>query len=129
MADIMIVDDDRDIVALLKFLLENDGHRITTACNGGEALTQLGVEPPRPDAEIPDLIVLDVMMPVMDGYTVCSRLAKNGRMRSVPLVILTAKGEMHDLFQTSTNVADCLEKPFDPKTLRELIAGILAKKK
>ena len=128
MAHIMIVDDERDVVTLLKFLLEMDGHRITAAHNGVEALEKLGVEPHQPDADIPDLIVLDVMMPVMDGFTLSSRLSQHERTRLVPLVILTAKGEMRSLFSLSTNVATYVDKPFDPKKLRELIAGILAKK-
>jgi len=129
MAHIMLVDDERDVTTLLKFLLERDGHRVSIANDGAEALAKLGVEPAQTGAEVPDLIVLDVMMPVMDGFTVASRLAQHDRMKQVPLIILTAKGEMRDLFQNATNVATYLEKPFDPKNLRELIAGILAKKK
>ncbi|HAM37090.1 MAG TPA: hypothetical protein DEB40_09725 [Elusimicrobia bacterium] len=128
MAHIMVVDDERDVVTLLKFLLEKDGHRVSVAYNGAEVLQKLGVEPARADADIPNVIVLDVMMPIMDGYTVCSRLLENERTASVPLIILTAKGEMRDLFQLSKNVATYVEKPFDPKTLRETILTILAKK-
>lgn len=125
----MIVDDERDVVTLLKFLLEKDGHRIITAFDGAEALATLGVAPPRPGAEVPEVIILDVMMPIMDGYTVSAKLASHETLRKVPLVILTAKGEMRDLFKLSANVATYIEKPFDPRTLRDTIAGILAKKK
>jgi CheY-like chemotaxis protein len=125
----MIVDDERDVVTLVKFLLERDGHMITTACDGADALAKLGVEPADPAAPVPDVIVLDVMMPILDGFTVCSRLAGNERTKGIPLIILTAKGEMRDLFQVSPNVTSYLEKPFDPKTLRERIAAVLAQKK
>ena len=129
MAHIMVVDDERDIVTLLKFLLEKDAHRVSVAYNGAEALDKLGVEPVRPSAEIPDLIVLDVMMPLIDGYTVSSRLSQNARMKKTPVIILTGKGEMRDLFGFATNVATYVEKPFEPKGLRDIIAGVLAKKK
>jgi len=125
----MIVDDERDVVTLVKFLLERDGNQVTSAYDGADALAKLGVEPANAAAPVPDLIVLDVMMPVMDGYTVASRLGQNERTRAVPLLVLTAKGEMRELFQSAGNVAAYLEKPFDPRTLRERIAAILAKKK
>jgi two-component system phosphate regulon response regulator PhoB len=124
----MIVDDERDVVTLVKFLLERDGHLVTAAFDGAEALAKLGVEPANPAAPVPDLIVLDVMMPIMDGFTVSARLGGNERTKNVPLVILTAKGEMRDLF-VAPNVAGYLEKPFDPKNLRERVAAVLAQKK
>lgn len=128
MAHILIVDDERDVVTLLQFLLEKDGHRISVAYNGQEALEKLGVVP-KAEVELPDLIVLDVMMPVMDGYTVSAKLAEDPEARLVPVLVLTAKGEMRDLFQLAPNVAAYIEKPFDPKKLRELIAGMLAPRK
>ena len=124
----MIVDDERDVVTLVKFLLERDGHMVTTACDGADALAKLGVEPADPSAPLPALVVLDVMMPIMDGFTVSARLRGSERTKGIPLIILTAKGEMRDLFQVSENVTSYLEKPFDPKTLRERVAAVLAKK-
>jgi two-component system phosphate regulon response regulator PhoB len=125
----MIVDDERDVVTLVKFLLERDGHLVSSAFDGAEALAKLGVEPANPAAPVPDLIVLDVMMPILDGFTVSGRLAGNERTKNIPLIILTAKGEMRDLFQGNASVARYLEKPFDPKNLRESIIATLAKKK
>ena len=125
----MIFDDERDVVTLVKFLLERDGYMVTAACDGADALAKLGVEPANPAVPVPDVIVLDVMMPVMDGFTLNTRLAGDGRTRGIPLIILTAKAEMRDLFQSAANVAGYLEKPFDPKILRERIAAVLARKK
>ena len=122
----MIVDDEADVVTLLKFLLEKDGHAVTSACNGQDALEKLGVDPSRPETELPDLIVMDVMMPVCDGYTLSAKLAANAATRSLPLIVLTAKGEMRDLFHYAPNVAAYIDKPFDPKRLRDLIASMLA---
>ena len=127
---ILVVDDEPEIVTLLKFILEKDGHRILEACNGMVALERLGVEPPSPEAPKPDLIILDIMMPVMDGYTLNSRLQKEAKTKTIPILVLTAKGQkMRDLFEMAPNVAAYVQKPFDPKTLRELIASILAAKR
>lgn len=125
MAHILVVDDEQDVVQLIRFLLEKDGHRVSTAYNGAEALAVLGVEPDDPKAALPDMVIIDVMMPVMDGYTACARLAQAPRTRALPLLVLTAKGETKELFQQSPNVAAQLDKPFDPKKLRELIASLL----
>src|SRR5579885_475847 len=99
MARIMIVDDERDVVTLLTYLLEKDGHTVSAAYDGAQALAALGVEPPAQDGQtppVPDLIVMDVMMPVLDGYSVSAKLASCPRTRSVPLIVLTAKGEMRE---------------------------------
>ncbi|MBI5597894.1 MAG: response regulator [Elusimicrobia bacterium] len=126
MGTILVVDDEPEIVTLLKFILEKDGHRIMEASNGVVALERLGVEPPKPDASRPDLIILDIMMPVMDGYTLNNRLQKEPKTKSIPILVLTAKGQkMRDLFEMAPNVAAYVQKPFDPKMLRELIASIL----
>jgi len=125
MARILVVDDERDVVTLITFLLEKDGHKVSVAYNGAEALEHLGVDPPKPGVTLPDLIVVDVMMPVMDGYTTTTRLREHPATRPIPLVILTAKGQTRELFEMAPNVAAYIEKPFDPKNLRELIAGML----
>ena len=127
MPTILVVDDEPEIVTLLRFILEKDGHAILEAGNGLVALERLGVEPPSGEAPTPDLIILDIMMPVMDGYTLNTRLQKEPKTRAIPILVLTAKGQkMRDLFEMAPNVAAYVQKPFDPKMLRELIAGILS---
>jgi two-component system alkaline phosphatase synthesis response regulator PhoP len=108
---ILVVDDEKDVVELLKFLLEKDGYSVATAFNGREALTAA-------KDNVPDLILLDVMMPEMDGYTVQTQLLDNPATRNIPIIILTAKGQLRDVFAMSANVRAYIEKPFDPKTLR-----------
>ena len=126
-AAIMVVDDEPDIVTLLRFALEKDGHSVLEAGNGQIALERLGLEPVDPKAALPDLIILDIMMPVMDGYQLNMRLQTEPRAKDIPILVLTAKGQkMRDLFEMAPNVAAYVQKPFDPKMLRELIAGILA---
>ncbi|MEQ1918358.1 MAG: response regulator [Elusimicrobiota bacterium] len=124
---IMVVDDEPDIVTLLRFALEKEGYTVTEAGNGQIALERLGLEPVMPELPLPDLIVLDIMMPVMDGYQLNMRLQTEPRGKEIPILVLTAKGQkMRDLFEMAPNVAAYVQKPFDPKMLRELIAGILA---
>ena len=120
MAKVLVVDDERDVVELVKFLLERDGHKVVEAFNGREALE-------RAYAELPDLIILDIMMPEMDGYTVNARLTENENTKRIPVIILTAKGQMRDVFEMASNVAFYMEKPFDPKHLREKIQEVLSK--
>ena len=130
MAAIMVVDDEHDITTLLKFVLEQDGHQVSSASDGQDALQKLGVEPSSPGAPLPELIVLDIMMPVMDGYQLNQRLQTEPRTKGIPILVLTAKGQkMRDLFEMAPNVAAYVQKPFDPKMLRELIGGILTSRK
>lgn len=123
-ARILVVDDERDVVTLMGFMLKKDGHEVLQAFHGGEALAALGLEPPG-DAPVPDLMLLDVMMPVADGYTVAQRAWQADRTRGMPVVMLTAKGQTRQLFESLPNVAAVMEKPFDSLQLRELVNGIL----
>lgn len=124
MARILVVDDERDVVTLIKFLLLRDGHEVAEAYHGGEALAALGLEP-QGDAPLPDLMILDVMMPVADGFTVARRAADDERTRKVPVIMLTAKGQTRELLESLPNVAAVIEKPFDPQRLREMVQSVL----
>lgn len=128
MARILLVDDERDVVTLVKFMLEKDGHMIISAYDGAEALAKAGIEPRDETAVMPDLVILDVMMPVMDGYAVCSRLREDQRTKDVPVIVLTAKGGAKDQFDPACSSTSHLEKPFDPRVLRTLVASLLEKR-
>ena len=110
---------------LVKFILEKDGHRVTEAYNGVEAVAALGIEPPQPEKELPELVVLDVMMPIMDGHTVALKMRECARTAKVPVLILTAKGDMRDLFESMPNVAAFFSKPFTPPALRAAVGKAL----
>ena len=130
MGNILVVDDEQEIITLLRFLLEKAGHAVAAATNGQEALRALGLEPRDPAIRLPDLMILDIMMPVMDGFTLNGRLRDFPAAAALPVIVLTAKGQkLRDLFQSSPNVAAYVQKPFDPKMLKDLIAGILSRKK
>ena len=129
MSKIMVVDDEKNVVELLSFIFTKQGHQVIEANNGTEALEKVGILPPPTlaGAVIPDVMILDIMMPGIDGYTVQTKMLENESTKNVPIVILTAKGQMKDLFGMAANVAAYIEKPFDPKILQEKVNEILRK--
>jgi DNA-binding response OmpR family regulator len=126
-AHILIVDDERDVASLVQFLLEKEGYRVSVAHDGAEALAMLGVDPESSSAELPDAALVDVMMPFVDGLTVCTKLAASPRARKMPVIMLTGKNEMRSAFEKLPNVAAYLVKPFEPKKLRETVLSVLPK--
>ncbi|MBI3566146.1 MAG: response regulator [Elusimicrobia bacterium] len=128
MARILVVDDEPDVTVMLKFMLEKDGHAVSMANDGLQALAALGLEPADPAKPLPDLVLLDMMMPGMDGYEVCARMYDDPRTRAVPILMLTGKDDMRDLNHRTPNIAAHIGKPFDPRGLRELIAGMMGKR-
>ena len=112
---ILAVDDERHIVRLVQVNLERQGYEVVTAYDGKEALEKV-------EAESPDLIVLDVMMPYMDGFEVLQNLKRNASTRDIPVIMLTAKAQDSDVFRGWQSGVDCyLTKPFNPM---ELIAFV-----
>ena len=106
---ILAVDDERHIVRLVQVNLERQGFEVVTAYDGKEALEKV-------EAENPDLIVLDVMMPYMDGFEVLQNLKRNQNTRDIPVIMLTAKAQDADVFKGWQSGVDCyLTKPFNPK--------------
>ena len=122
MARLLIVDDEPSLVLLMRAVLEKVGHTVADAANGAEALARLGVSPDDASAELPDLILLDVMMPVLDGFGVAAALKDHPRAGKVPILIVTAKGDMRPLFEAMPQVAGFFQKPFTPAGLREAVA-------
>lgn len=111
---ILIVDDDKHIVELIRLYLDKEGCELKTAFQGKEALDIFHVW-------TPDLVVLDIMMPEMDGWDVCREIRRISR---VPVIMLTARGEVFDkVLGLELGADDYMVKPFDPK---ELIARIKA---
>lgn len=111
---ILVVDDEPALVKALKFNLEKEGFTVITAADGKEALIKA-------ETEDPSLVILDVMLPEVDGFEVCRRLR---RVSAVPIIMLTAKGEEIDrVVGLEIGADDYLTKPF---SLRELIARVKA---
>src|SRR5215470_13290897 len=114
-AKILVVDDEAKNVKLLEALLLPRGYAVVKAYNGEEALQQVR-------QERPDLILLDVMMPLLDGFEVCQRLKGNDETRLIPIVIMTALGQVEDRIKgIEAGADDFLTKPFNRD---ELLARI-----
>lgn len=110
MSKILLVDDEADILEFLKYNLELEGYEITTALNGKEALEKL--------TEFTDLVILDLMMPVLDGFEVIERMKKDSRFKNIPVIFLTAKnGEISEIKALELGAIDYIQKPISPKKL------------
>ena len=108
---ILAVDDEEDILELLRYNLAREGYRVTGATSGEEAVKTAGVL-------LPDLILLDLLLPGVDGLEVCRRLKGDARTRPIPIIMLTAKGEEADIVAgLELGADDYLTKPFSPRVL------------
>ena len=103
--DILIVEDEQDLSDLLLDVLETEGHKARTAGNGLEALSRI-------EERRPQLILLDMMMPVMDGWQFIKRLRANEEWTNIPVVVMTAVYDMSSL-ERKTGAKAILTKPFD----------------
>jgi two-component system phosphate regulon response regulator PhoB len=114
---VLIVEDEPDILSLLVFHLEREGYQVTQSRTGREGLRLAGASPP-------DLVLLDLMLPEIDGLEVCRRLRQDPATRSLPIVMLTARGDEVDrVLGLELGADDYVVKPFSP---RELVARIRA---
>ncbi len=127
MSKVMVVDDEKDVVYLIKVLLEREKLEVLEAYSGLEAYNKLTSRDP--GRVLPDAMILDIMMPEMDGYTLQSKLQEMDELNKIPIIILTAKGQMKDLFELSSNIFAFVEKPFEPKNLVKIVKDAIASKK
>ncbi len=120
---ILVVDDEVYILHILEFSLGAEGFQVITANNG-----ELAVE--KAILEQPDLIVLDVMMPVLDGYETCRRLKRQAETKEIPVILLTAKGRDADKrLGYEVGAIDYIIKPFSPSRLIGRIEEIVGCRK
>ncbi|MDD5513300.1 MAG: response regulator [Candidatus Omnitrophica bacterium] len=120
---ILIVDDEKDIVKMLDYNLKKDGYRVISASDGEDALDLAG-------REHPDLIVLDLMLPGLDGLEVCKTLKKEGKTASIPIIMLTAKTQESDkVIGLELGADDYMTKPFSPRELLARIKAVLRRAK
>jgi two-component system, OmpR family, alkaline phosphatase synthesis response regulator PhoP len=116
---ILVVDDERDIRELLDYNLRKEGYEVTCVSTGEDALASVR-------ARRPDLIVLDLMLPGVDGLEVCRRLQADAGTRAIPIVMLTAKGEEADVVTgLELGAADYVTKPFSPRVLLARVRAVL----
>lgn len=116
---ILIVDDEPDILEILEFNLSNEGYQIFTANNGKEALKIA-------DRYIPHLIILDVMMPIMDGIETCERLRIDERFKNTVIMFLSARGEDYShVAAFESGADDYVTKPVKPRILNSKVKALL----
>lgn len=121
---VLVVDDDPDDVKMISMILEPEGYDVITAENGEEALEKV-------ESEGPDLILLDVMMPELDGFAACAKLKASPESKGIPVVLLT--GVAKQITKTRypidgvlrAEAEEYLEKPVDPEELLKVVAGYL----
>ena len=120
---ILAVDDEQDIRELVRYNLAKEGYRVSTAATGEEVITQAR-------SLLPDLILLDLMLPEIDGFEVCKILKNDPKTSHIPIVMLTAKGEESDIVTgLELGAEDYITKPFSPRVLIARIRAILRRKK
>jgi len=120
MKKILLVDDEPDIVEFLKYNLEQQNFKVIVGYNGEEALQKL--------AEKPDLILLDIMMPKLDGFETCKRIREKKEFDNIPIVFLTAKfGELNEIKGLELGASDYIQKPISPNKLIARVKSNLRK--
>ena len=116
---VLVVDDERDILELVQYNLEKEGYRVTAVATGEDALAAARTK-------LPDIIVLDLMLPGVDGLEVCRRLQNDAATRGIPIVMLTAKGTEADVVAgLELGASDYVTKPFSPRVLTARIRAVL----
>lgn len=116
---ILVVDDEKDIVDLISYNLSKEGYRVVTASNGTQAVE-------RSVSERPDLVILDIMMPGMDGFEVCRAIRQNPDTAGIAIMFLTAKsGEIDQILGLELGADDYLQKPISPRVLIARVKTIL----
>jgi two-component system alkaline phosphatase synthesis response regulator PhoP len=116
---VLIVDDEKDIRDLLAYNLSKEGFAVLTAGDGNEALDTLGKHKA-------DLVVLDIMMPGLDGYEVCKRIRANDAWKSLPVIFLTARSaEVDQIVGLELGADDYIQKPVSPRVLVARVKSIL----
>lgn len=120
---ILVVDDEKDIIELLQYNLEKEGYRISYAYSGEKCLENVKIE-------LPDLILLDLMLPEIDGLDVCKFLKNNPQTSHIPIIMLTAKGEETDIvLGLELGADDYITKPFKVRELLARVKTVLRRKK
>jgi two-component system, OmpR family, alkaline phosphatase synthesis response regulator PhoP len=120
---ILVVDDEEDILELVKYNLAKEGYRIECATSGEQALTSAA-------NNVPDVVLLDLMLPGLDGLDVCRQLKQNSATQNAAIIMLTAKGEDADVVTgLELGSDDYIIKPFSPRVLLARIKAVLRRKK
>jgi two-component system phosphate regulon response regulator PhoB len=116
---VLVVDDEEDILELVKYNLEKEGYTVVCVATGEDALAATRMK-------VPDILVLDLMLPGVDGLEVCRRLKGDLTTRQIPIIMLTAKGSEADIVTgLELGAADYVTKPFSPRVLTARVKAVL----
>jgi two-component system, OmpR family, alkaline phosphatase synthesis response regulator PhoP len=116
---VLVVEDEEDIRELVSYNLLKEGYQVAGVASGEDALSAV-------EAKAPDLVLLDIMLPGLDGLRVCRKLKENPRFQSLPIIMLTAKGEEADVVAgLNMGADDYVTKPFSPKVLLARVQAVL----
>jgi len=120
MAKILIVDDEIQFIKMTQLRLESSGYEVIWAYNGEEGLSKA-------KSEMPDLIILDLMMPVMDGYTMLKELRMDGQIKNIPVMLCSAKmvQEIEEI-RRKLGADGCMKKPFDSAEFLAKVKALLS---
>ena len=120
---ILVVEDEEDILELVSYNLQKEGYQVTQAMSGEKALQSVDEDPPQ-------LILLDLMLPEIDGLEVCRRLKRDPETATIPIVMLTAKGEESDIVAgLEMGADDYVTKPFSPRVLIARVRAVLRRQR
>ncbi len=121
--NILVVEDEEDVAELVRYNLEKAGFAVELASTGEAGLRKA-------QASVPDLLILDLMLPGIDGLEVCREIQKDSQLKSMPIVMLTAKGEESDIVKgLEMGADDYITKPFSPKVLIARVRRIIERVK
>lgn len=118
---VLVIEDEKNIILGVKTCLEVADYQVTVAENGEQALQEV-------EKELPDIILLDLLLPGMSGYQVCAQLKKDPKTKDIPVIVLSAKTEEEDMRRAEKAGADAyMTKPFRPKELWQQLERFLNK--
>ncbi|MFA5780409.1 MAG: response regulator [Elusimicrobiota bacterium] len=120
---ILVVDDEKDIVEIISMYLEREDYEPIAAYDGQEALRKIIFQSP-------DLVVLDIMMPKLDGHSLNIKLKENPETKDIPVIVITGKGHLREIItaREDVTIVDYLEKPFQMNELLKKIKNVFEKK-
>ena len=115
---VLIVDDEIHLVKILRFTLEHEGYNVISAFDGTEAVAKI-------KSERPDLVILDLMLPGIDGYKVCNRIKKDEELKKIPIIILSARDFENEEIEEEILADVLMQKPFNTEKLLTAIDDLI----
>ena len=123
MTKILVADDSKFVLEIVETVLQSEGFEVVTAVDGTEAWDKI-------QSEKPDVVIIDIVMPGMNGYEICKKIKSTEELKGLPILVLTTKAQEKDVELAQTSGADLyMTKPFDPDELAQKVRKFFEKKK